>query len=95
MLYRGYIKPLSAFGPLGENSETGEYTGRTGPQPFVRITLYSQEELELYHLDQSDLQHPGDFAEGPCGSQTVEAETLREDSNNTEIGTCSLLVASM
>ncbi len=56
------------------------------PQPFVRITLYSQEELEQYHLDQSDLQHPWDFDARPSGNQIVENKRPREDSSEMEIG---------
>ncbi len=56
------------------------------PRPFVRITLYSQEELERYRLDHSDLQHPWDFDTRPSGSQIVENKRLREGSSEMEIG---------
>ena len=52
----------------------------------MRTTLYSQEELERYHLDESDLQYPWDFETGPSGSQIIEQNMLREDSSEMEIG---------
>ncbi len=65
----------------------GESTSWQGPQPFVRITLYSQEELEHYHLDQSDLEHPGDFDMRP--SAIVENKTPLEESSEMETGNLS------
>ncbi len=82
---RMYSTKRSTF-VLIEPRGNEECTRRMRPQPFVRITLYSQDELERYHLDQSDLQHPWDFDTRPTGSQIVKNKSLHEESSKIEIG---------
>ncbi len=75
----------STFTVLG-HGRGDESTEKKRPQPFVRITLYSQEELKHYRLDQSDLEHPGDFDERPSGSEIEEDKTPPVDSSEGDTG---------
>ncbi len=52
----------------------------------MRITLYSQEEVQHYKLDQSDLEHTGDSGVCPSGGEIVENKTCREESMEMETG---------